>query len=86
MNTTNTTNNTPTVGRATAHLLAALRFIENARAEVYEYNDALLGEDLATNLGKEYDPVFDTARDYVEKLLADQLRGWAICTDPNTEL
>lgn len=84
MNTTTT--HTPTVGRATAELLAALRSVENARAHLYEYNDVLFGEEIAAKQTAEYDAILDTARDYVEKLLADALRTWAVTTKPNAEL
>lgn len=85
MNTTNTTP-TPTVGRPTAELLAALRSVENARAHLYEYHDVLFGEETAEKLAEEYAPILDAARDYVEKLLADGLRTWANMTDPDAKL
>ena len=74
------------VSTATGHLLNALRHVEAARAFLYKYHDELFGEDTAAKLSDEYDAVFDPARDYVEKMLADGLRTWANTIDPNTPL
>ena len=74
------------VSTETGHLLNALRHVEAARAFLYKYHDELFGEDIAVKLSDEYDPVFDPARDYVEKMLADGLRTWANTIDPNTPL
>ena len=74
------------VSTATGHLLNALRHVEAATAFLYEYNYELFGEDIAAKLSEEYDAVFDPARGYVEKMLAEGLRAWANTTDPNTPL
>jgi hypothetical protein len=74
------------VSTSTAHLLNALRHIEAAWDFLYQYHEVLFGEDTANKLSDEYEAVLDPARKYVEKLLADDLRGWANTVNPNTPL
>ncbi|MBR7003904.1 MAG: hypothetical protein IKI00_02885 [Bacteroidales bacterium] len=74
------------VSTTTGYLLNALRHVEAAKDFLYKYNSELLGEDTAAKLSEEYAAVFDSARGYVEKMLAEELRVWANTIDPNTPL
>lgn len=74
------------VSTTTGYLLNALRHVEAATEFLYKYNSELFGEDTAAKLADEYDAVFDPARGYVEKMLAEGLRAWANTIDPNTPL
>lgn len=74
------------VSTETGHLLNALRHVEAARSYLYKYHNELLGEETANALAGEYNPIFDNARDYVERLLAEGLTTWANTIDPNTPI
>ena len=74
------------VSTTTGYLLNALRHVEAAKDFLYKYDSELLDEETAAKLSEEYAAVFDSARGYVEKRLAEELRVWANTIDPNTPL
>lgn len=74
------------VGPATAYLLNALRAVEDARNNYYLGIDAMGGEEMAEAANKQVTPAFNAVRDIIEKEIADNIRTWAIMTDPATEI
>ena len=74
------------VGPATAYLLNALRAVENARENYYLGMDAMGGDELAESANKQVTPAFEAVQDIIEKEIIDNIRTWAMMTNPSTEI
>lgn len=71
------------VGPATAYLLNALRAVEDARHNYYLGIDAIGGEEMAEIANKQITPAINTVRNMIEKEISENIRTWAMMTDPS---